>query len=308
MSAASVDSAGAASVESYLREIATARNPPELALRACASRYDEAGPALRALLERAAACDELSESDATLLFRGLYIAGACRDHEAFEPLLRLLRLSEDHLESLLGDGLTEDGARIVASVFNGDVDALFDAIVDRERREWARSAVFGATTFLTFDGRIDRERTVRFLERFCEERLAEAEDRAWVDCVNAIALLGLRSHVPLVDRIFSEGRLPWRFMERRHFDGDLAEAEARPDDVRRFEQFHLGYIRDVVDALQWTRRREDETEDLSDDEGCLRSPRMFSEPIRNLMRHVGRNDPCPCGSGKKAKRCCLAAG
>ncbi|MBN8944495.1 MAG: SEC-C domain-containing protein [Rhizobiales bacterium] len=23
------------------------------------------------------------------------------------------------------------------------------------------------------------------------------------------------------------------------------------------------------------------------------------------MRHVGRNDPCPCGSGKKAKKCCL---
>ncbi|WP_197427437.1 SEC-C metal-binding domain-containing protein [Bradyrhizobium retamae] len=25
-------------------------------------------------------------------------------------------------------------------------------------------------------------------------------------------------------------------------------------------------------------------------------------------RHVGRNDPCPCGSGKKAKKCCLANG
>ena len=24
------------------------------------------------------------------------------------------------------------------------------------------------------------------------------------------------------------------------------------------------------------------------------------------MTKVGRNDPCPCGSGKKYKRCCLA--
>jgi preprotein translocase subunit SecA len=23
---------------------------------------------------------------------------------------------------------------------------------------------------------------------------------------------------------------------------------------------------------------------------------------------VGRNDPCPCGSGKKYKKCCLASG
>ena len=27
------------------------------------------------------------------------------------------------------------------------------------------------------------------------------------------------------------------------------------------------------------------------------------EPIRNRGEHVGRNDPCPCGSGKKFKNC-----
>ena len=27
------------------------------------------------------------------------------------------------------------------------------------------------------------------------------------------------------------------------------------------------------------------------------------EPIRNRMEKVGRNDPCPCGSGKKYKNC-----
>ena len=26
-------------------------------------------------------------------------------------------------------------------------------------------------------------------------------------------------------------------------------------------------------------------------------------PIRNRMDKVGRNDPCPCGSGKKYKKC-----
>ncbi len=25
----------------------------------------------------------------------------------------------------------------------------------------------------------------------------------------------------------------------------------------------------------------------------------------NPFKHVGRNDPCPCGSGKKFKKCCL---
>jgi preprotein translocase subunit SecA len=29
-----------------------------------------------------------------------------------------------------------------------------------------------------------------------------------------------------------------------------------------------------------------------------------AEPIRNMGHKVGRNDPCPCGSGKKFKNCC----
>ena len=29
------------------------------------------------------------------------------------------------------------------------------------------------------------------------------------------------------------------------------------------------------------------------------------EPIRNRDKKIGRNDPCPCGSGKKYKNCCL---
>jgi preprotein translocase subunit SecA len=30
------------------------------------------------------------------------------------------------------------------------------------------------------------------------------------------------------------------------------------------------------------------------------------QPVR-VMPKVGRNDPCPCGSGKKYKKCCGAA-
>jgi SEC-C motif-containing protein len=32
------------------------------------------------------------------------------------------------------------------------------------------------------------------------------------------------------------------------------------------------------------------------------------EPIRREAPKLGRNDPCPCGSGKKLKKCCGAAG
>jgi len=45
-----------------------------------------------------------------------------------------------------------------------------------------------------------------------------------------------------------------------------------------------------------------EPEDVSDMERALRPPEpVLAEP------KVGRNDPCPCGSGKKFKKCCAAA-
>ena len=31
-------------------------------------------------------------------------------------------------------------------------------------------------------------------------------------------------------------------------------------------------------------------------------------PVRSRAEKVGRNDPCPCGSGRKYKRCCLDGG
>jgi len=44
----------------------------------------------------------------------------------------------------------------------------------------------------------------------------------------------------------------------------------------------------------------DKPEDISDIERLLNPP----APIRAEPR-VGRNDPCPCGSGLKFKKCCL---
>jgi SWIM/SEC-C metal-binding protein len=46
----------------------------------------------------------------------------------------------------------------------------------------------------------------------------------------------------------------------------------------------------------------DKPEDISDLEKML-------NPTKTAVSHkVGRNDPCPCGSGKKYKKCCGAQG
>jgi hypothetical protein len=40
--------------------------------------------------------------------------------------------------------------------------------------------------------------------------------------------------------------------------------------------------------------------------GDLEEPAAASQTTTKPTRKVGRNEPCPCGSGRKAKRCCQA--
>ena len=81
--------------------------------------------------------------------------------------------------------------------------------------------------------------------------------------------------------------------------------EDTPDWRRHADPWRFYRPKAIIERQErWARedaeaRGEDEDEDgLSDDE--LQSPYVRSTP------KIGRNDPCPCGSGKKYKKCCLA--
>ena len=52
----------------------------------------------------------------------------------------------------------------------------------------------------------------------------------------------------------------------------------------------------VTPEVQKTMRQQEEAIEASKDKKV--------ETIRNKSPRVGRNDPCPCGSGKKYKHCC----
>jgi hypothetical protein len=285
-------------IEDMLDALATSVDLPAAPIAACLLRFDEARPALLALLERAAAGDELDNEARTLFFRGLHILSGHKEPLAFEPLLRLLRRSDDELQLLLGDAITDSLAKIAAGAFDGNADALFEAIAAKDMEEYARHALFGAATFLTFDGKIERERMERFLRSFHEERSADEGSVVWTGFVDAIALLALRDLAPLAQQAIREEWLPGYMTTLQEFAKDLDAAEREAGDDERFKVLRLGYIDDVYDVLSSIKRdRTAPPPTLS---------RSYA-PVINPMRHVGRNDPCPCGSGRKAKKCCLAA-
>lgn len=60
-------------------------------------------------------------------------------------------------------------------------------------------------------------------------------------------------------------------------------------------------------AAKVLREKQQEKSDVADDEDDLVYPWMNAAPQTPFVRQspkIGRNDPCPCGSGKKYKKCC----
>ncbi len=295
-------------ITAYVGELKASDEIPVVALGACLARYQEAGPLLRQVLMHAAREAISTDSEANQLFRTLHIVGGARDSLAFPTLLRFLQCETEHVEWLLGDAAAETLPSIVIGVFDGNADALFEAIFNTATEGEVRAALLGAATFLTWEGRIDRAKMTAFLERFAATETTWDDAVAWCDWSDAIALLGLRHLEPLVSQAESDERLEKGLFDRDDFEELLARAEQTPDDKSRFDESSLGYIDDVVAALQlFPNSDQDSAWDSEEDPGEDSGNWAPSEPVINPFRHVGRNDPCPCGSGKKAKRCCLAA-
>jgi len=83
-------------------------------------------------------------------------------------------------------------------------------------------------------------------------------------------------------------------IEPRYMDpSELDDAEAAPPG-RLLERTRARHppIDDVVEAIVWWG-------DFTNEQASS----TRTEP-RTAPRKVGRNEPCPCGSGKKYKRCC----
>ncbi|KQP61819.1 zinc chelation protein SecC [Methylobacterium sp. Leaf399] len=241
-----------------------------------------------AVLDAAASEAELIEEDVNLLFWGVHVLAAARDSRAYAPLMRLLRQDGDSLEAILGDALTTTLAKVVVSVFDGDVAPMHRLILDSTTDEFVRYELLTALVFLTHAGRIDRAQTHDLLVRFDDKRVSVEAEIGWTGWEEAIALLGFADLAPRVEAARKDGRITDEISDLPWFRTTLRQALAKPDDPSRFDPRRYGPLDDPIAELAWT----------AEDAG---------QPLRNPLKDVGRNDPCPCGSGKKFKKCCLGA-
>lgn len=285
------------------------------ALAAPAAFVDKAIP----LLERIAATKSTDEEDASLSVL-VHVLGEIGDRRAFLPLMQVLALPPDEIDGLLGDSITEALSSVVISLMGDDAATLEKALTDTRIDDFVRDALFVAWTRLVLTGEVPKEKAKAFLSDYPVRVGLDSSDFGWSSWVDSVTALGFaetqdlaREHLVKKDSITSILDAPNVTFE--DFERQLAETLIDPEGWKggpKYQPF-TGTIEELSGwygySEQYRKDRAridamaDENDTMAEEHGSI-----FDMPYTasNPYKDVGRNDPCPCGSGKKFKKCCLS--
>lgn len=245
----------------------------------------------------------------------MFLLASKREKALFPLVIRILDNPWELVDPFFGDGLTEDLARQLASVFDGDADAeaLKSIAANRELDPFLRATMIEAFVVLYRNNIVDRAFFVQQLLQLFD-RLAGDTDYAHF----AVARVSVESYAeelfPRVKMVFKNELKDYDQREIKYY---LERMERPREEIlaRFYADRHLRLISDPVEEMSWWYcfHDKDTIQDLETrgDADDLRCPDCGSyhlddvhEPYIRTSPKVGRNEPCPCGSGKKFKKCC----
>jgi len=134
------------------------------------------------------------------------------------------------------------------------------------------------------------EPIMRELERVI---LLQTVDNKWMDHIDMMD--NLRQTVGLRAYAHKDPLVEYKFEGANMFDEMIAAIKA--DTVR--------YVY-LAEFRERPRTQSDMPQNMQTNRGEGATQTGKPQPVKNADKKVGRNDPCPCGSGKKYKKCCGA--
>ena len=277
-----------------------------------AAHWVEVAPYLIGELERAAADPSAAcEPGYMLHLFAMFLAAQQRDVRAHAAIAQIARLPDEVLDDLLGDLLTDGLGRCLASTCGGDEAAIRALIEDEGASIWARHAGFEALATRVLEGDVPQTQMLDYLASLgaAEETRLDGDPERSPDfltaIVNAALDVGAAPMLEDIRRWFAKDLIDETFV-----DLDFVEHHAHDD---RDTLVHLGthyrYVRSAIDEMKswaWETRARPVPPPHADPY-VNRYGERAQPPLVHAAPKVGRNDPCPCGSGKKYKKCCGAS-
>jgi hypothetical protein len=188
--------------EKILHGLTYADGLPREALKAASAQRGEMVSLFLEDIETYLALEPAGRAKPTPLFFIFHLLGEWREKAAYRPLGRLLRLPRHEIDTIFGDGITSTSHRVMAAVFDGDPEPLYDIILDPNAEEFIRVGMCEALAMVTLRGELDRALAGRFLRDAFMDLQPQAQNFLWVGWQSAIAMLGLSDLKILVKKAF----------------------------------------------------------------------------------------------------------
>ena len=138
--------------------------------------------------------------------------------------------------------------------------------------------------------------------------LLDVVDNAWKD--HLLAMDYLRSAVSQRGMAQLDPKVEYKREGMRLFESLWHSIGERVSDlIYRMEHLNQDFISNTFVSLKAEHQDFSHSEMVQEQQQAINSSssggKAVAQPIRNRQERVGRNDPCPCGSGKKFKHCCI---
>jgi len=163
-----------------LHELTHIDGLPSEALKAASAQRSEMVPLFVEEIETYLALDPAARPKQTPLFFIFHLLGEWREKAAYRPLARLLRIPRRDVDAIFGDGITTTSHRVMASVFDGDPEPLYDIILDPNAEQFIRAGMCEALAMVAVRGELDRAVAGRFLRDAFMELQPQRQNYVWV--------------------------------------------------------------------------------------------------------------------------------
>ena len=270
---------------------------PKAAIREAIAHREEIIPPLLEVLEAVARDPQSFAADPKRMIHiyAMYLLAQFRETRAYPLLVRIFSTPGDLPMDLAGDTVTEGLESILASVSDGDMSGMASLVENEQANEYVRSAALRGLVALVACGRRSRDEVMAYF-RGLFRTLDRTPSLVWGSLASCSANLYPEEVVEELRSAFDEGLIESLFIGWENIE-DALKAGKEAAIMRLPQRYAL--IDDVEKEMAWWACFEENKKRKWD----LPKVRFVPPPAKARVK-VGRNDPCPCGSGKKFKRCC----
>lgn len=303
--------------ERVMRELDTAgRKLPVAALAEVREHREIFVPLLMQSLTRAIARFHNGEkSEGGSSFFALFLLTELKVDEAFPSLRDALRLPGEGPFELFGDAVHELVPPLLAQFSHGNIDSIGEIVRDPNLDLYVRWSATQAYKYLVRDELISRRVAVDALHVHFHDCVKNEDYDMLAPLALALGDLAAESALETIRSACDKNQVNDEIVDFQFIESQIKAGE---DTIKKTLECcrPTGMPDTVAELSDWATFQEEPLRPLSKPKTLPSSvplpSRQLDDPVRvnpvttiRVDAKVGRNDPCPCGSGKKYKKCCV---